>query len=293
MSRPAILPRPGWAANAICASSGANCDPLSPKRWYAPPRRSWSWTSGPTKRPAPSARGAAPDRRGRSTGRGPPCSRRVAARRVPGPGRRHSDIPGKTLAELGEPPDAAETFRPSVSVGTLCCARSRLLTLGQSPSECCDPCLNVAGNPLALPDIDDPVARRSVRTTSTPGLRGKPSPSPTSTATASGSSARWRTRSSSPTATSCASRTTTSCSTGCTATTVLTTGSRRPRRARLTVKVLGLRDPQLAARSASWKLSSPGLLDTLLDAINDNCDRGLLQEEPRLMDAFRLEVAVI
>jgi hypothetical protein len=61
-----------------------------------------------------------------------------------------------------------------------------------------------------------------------------------------------------------------------------------PERARLAAKVLGLRDPDLPGGTQPDPVI-PGLLNQLLDAINDNCDPGVLREEPTSTDVFRLE----
>ena len=64
-----------------------------------------------------------------------------------------------------------------------------------------------------------------------------------------------------------------------------------PERARLVAKVLGLNDPNRPPGVRPDPIV-PGLLDTLLDAINTNCDPGYWRNEPTSMDAYRLESAV-
>ena len=63
-----------------------------------------------------------------------------------------------------------------------------------------------------------------------------------------------------------------------------------PERACLAAKVLGLRDPDLPAGVRPDPVI-PGLLNELLDAINENCDPGFFREEPTSADALRLESA--
>jgi hypothetical protein len=63
-----------------------------------------------------------------------------------------------------------------------------------------------------------------------------------------------------------------------------------PERARLAATVLGLRDPDLPDGVRPDPVI-PGLLNQLLDAINDNCDPGVFRDEPTPTDAFLLESA--
>lgn len=64
-----------------------------------------------------------------------------------------------------------------------------------------------------------------------------------------------------------------------------------PERASLVAKVLGLRDPDLPQGVQPDPLVQ-GLLDNLLDAINDNCDPGVFRDEPTSADIVRLQSAV-
>lgn len=63
-----------------------------------------------------------------------------------------------------------------------------------------------------------------------------------------------------------------------------------PERARLAAKILGLRDADLP-QGVQPDTVIPELLDDLLDAINANCDPGVLRDEPTSMDIVRLRLA--
>ena len=198
-----------------------------------------------------------------------------------------TDTYRETLAGLGERAGSAETVRPSVSVGTLGRARSRPVPLGQSPAERCDPCADVAGTLLALPDIEDPAALISQDYLTASGVLavvyqygdriGFFRAVEEAVQQLDGDQLCIEDDDELLSQLYCYDE--------------IDNRVKAPERARLAAKVLGLRDPDLAAGVRPDPVI-PGLLDTLLDAINDNCDPGLLREDPTPTDAFRLESAV-